>query len=95
MPFEHDLAALNECYFYHEFAYSNNTFHQADSQEVELADTIIWIGDICILFQLKERVPPPRTPMRVQRSGGLRRRFLVKQLARFATLIVTWRNPAA
>ena len=55
MAFEDELNALNEWYFFREFTYSKTTFHPTPSQEVELADSIIWIGDLLVVYQLKER----------------------------------------
>jgi hypothetical protein len=55
MAFEDELAALNEWHFFREFTYSKSTFRPAPSQEVELADSIIWIGNLLVVYQLKER----------------------------------------
>lgn len=55
MAFSDELAALNESYFFSEFTYSRNTFLPLVGQEVELADSLIWLGDSLIAFQLKER----------------------------------------
>ena len=55
MAFEDELTALNEWYFFGEFTYSKMTFRPAPSQEVELADSIVWIGNLLVVYQLKER----------------------------------------
>jgi hypothetical protein len=55
MAFADELAALNEWHFFREFTYSKTTFRPAPSQKVELADAIIWIGDLLVVYQLKER----------------------------------------
>lgn len=55
MTFEDELSSLNEWYFFREFTYSKLNFRPISSQEVELADSIIWIGDLLIVYQLKER----------------------------------------
>jgi hypothetical protein len=57
MAFADELAALNESHFFSEFTYSRNTFRPTPEQEVELADSLIWLGDLLIAFQLKERAP--------------------------------------
>ena len=57
MAFADELAALNESYFFSEFTYSCNTFQPLVGQEVELADSLVWLGDSLIAFQLKERAP--------------------------------------
>jgi len=53
--FADELAALNEWHFFREFVFSQNTFRPAPAQEVELADNLVWLGDIFIAYQLKER----------------------------------------
>lgn len=55
MVFEDELATLNEWHFFREFTYSKMTFRPTPSQEAELADSIIWIGDFLAVYQLKER----------------------------------------
>ena len=55
MTFEREIASLNEHFFFEEFTYSTNTFRPNPSTELELADSIIWLDDMLVLFQLKER----------------------------------------
>lgn len=55
MTFADDLAALNAWHFFREFTYARNTFRPAPGQEFELADSLIWLGDLLIAYQLKER----------------------------------------
>jgi hypothetical protein len=55
MSFEEDIARLNEHFFFSEFTYSKNTFQPNPTDEVELADSIIWLGGHMIVFQVKER----------------------------------------
>ena len=55
MTFEGDIASLNEHFFFEEFTYSTNTFRPVPSTELELADSIIWLDDMLVVFQLKER----------------------------------------
>ena len=59
MPFAESIAELNEWYFFQEFVYSRTTFRPTPQQEVELADNLIWLGDMLISFQLKEREATP------------------------------------
>jgi hypothetical protein len=61
MSFEEDIAKFNECYFFHEFTFSNTTFHQSPKEEVELADNIVWLDEPLIVYQLKERQAPNDT----------------------------------
>jgi hypothetical protein len=55
VAFADELAALNEWHFFREFVYSRNTFQPSPGQEVELADSLTWLGDLLLAFQLKER----------------------------------------
>ena len=55
MTLEDQVSALNEHFFFKEFTYSDNTFSPRPSTELELADSIIWIDDMLIVFQLKGR----------------------------------------
>jgi hypothetical protein len=55
MSFEENIAALNEFYFFREFTFSHTTFRPTPTQEIELADNVMWLGDSLLLYQLKER----------------------------------------
>ena len=55
MSFEEDIAKLNEHFFFQEFTFSKNQFSPKPGEEVELADSLIWLDDIAVVFQLKER----------------------------------------
>ncbi|MCI0564160.1 MAG: hypothetical protein MN733_37270, partial [Nitrososphaera sp.] len=55
MSFEDEIAQLNEHFFFREFTYSKNTFRPSPTAEAELADSILWLGDVVVAFQLKER----------------------------------------
>jgi hypothetical protein len=61
MAFAETLADLNEWHFFKEFVYSQNTFRPTPQQEVELADNVLWLGDLLVVFQLKERNPGANT----------------------------------
>jgi hypothetical protein len=55
MSFAESLADLNGWHFFSEFVFSNTTFRPTPSRELELADNLVWLGEIAIAFQLKER----------------------------------------
>jgi len=57
MDFAEQIAKLNEWHFFSEFTYSKTTFCPRPSQQVELADSIIWIADTLVAYQLKQREP--------------------------------------
>lgn len=61
MGFEEDIAGLNELFFFREFTFSKNTFRPKPHAEVEFADNVIWLDDLAILYQLKERNAPTTT----------------------------------
>ncbi len=52
---ENSVSNLHENYFFKEFTYSNNTFCDTHGQEVELADNVIYLDGLMVIFQLKER----------------------------------------
>jgi hypothetical protein len=49
------LNRLNANVFYREFSFSKNSFTPVPGRSKELADHIVWIDDLLIIFQLKER----------------------------------------
>ncbi|MEA5534606.1 hypothetical protein [Crocosphaera sp. XPORK-15E] len=55
MSFQEHISSLNEFYFFREFTFSTNKFYKSPDKEVELADNIVWLDDIFIIYQLKER----------------------------------------
>lgn len=55
MSFQEDISNLNEFYFFREFTFSTNKFYTSPDKEVELADNILWLDDLFIIYQLKER----------------------------------------
>jgi hypothetical protein len=55
MAFADELVALNEWHFFREFTYSRTIFRLAQGQDVEFADSLIWLGDLLLVYQLKER----------------------------------------
>ena len=61
MRFEEGVGQFNEYFFFREFTFSNNTFRPDPKEELELADNIIWLDNVLIVFQLKERKSPVRT----------------------------------
>lgn len=52
---EEFVAAINLNIFLREFSFSENTFSPRPGAEVEFADHVVWVGDILMLYQLKER----------------------------------------
>ena len=57
MSLEKTIAAGNADIFLREFTFSNTKFKRSDGQQVEFCDGAVWIDDLLILFQLKERNP--------------------------------------
>lgn len=57
MDLEADLAASNADFFLREFTYSGCRFRDANRQERQLCDCAIWIDDLLVLLEVKERNP--------------------------------------
>lgn len=55
------MSKLNEFYFFKEFTYSSTLFKRKDGQEIEVADNVLIIDDLYIVYQLKERFEPENT----------------------------------
>ncbi|MCJ8322670.1 MAG: hypothetical protein HRU29_01185 [Rhizobiales bacterium] len=55
MTLENDIDNLNEFFFFKEFTYSQNRFKNPDGQEIEIADSIVFLGGKSFIYQLKER----------------------------------------
>jgi hypothetical protein len=55
MTIEHLVSHTNEFYFLREFTFSAVTFSPTAGAEVELADGVIWLDDLAVVFQMKER----------------------------------------
>jgi hypothetical protein len=53
--FEDALGKLNSDYFFREFTFSSNEFKPTPSDELELADKIVWLDDLLMVYQVKER----------------------------------------
>lgn len=68
MSFQEDIAKLNEFYFFREFTFSKNEFPPTPTEEVELADNVIWLDNLVNIYQIKERQAPSNTsPEKEQR----------------------------
>jgi len=52
---ENFLSKLNESIFYREFSFSRNDFFPTPGEKKEFADHVVWINDLLIIFQLKQR----------------------------------------
>jgi hypothetical protein len=79
MPFEDSISELNEWHFFKEFVYAQNNFRPAPNQEVELADNIIWLDNLLIAFQIKEREASPEA------NEETERRWFERKVLRKAT----------
>ncbi len=52
---EQYITKLNSNVFFREFSFSRNKFFPKPKEELEFADHVIWIDDLLIIFQEKER----------------------------------------
>jgi hypothetical protein len=68
MVLENAIAQFNVGLFFKEFTFAKNTFQPPTRNELELADHIIWLDDLLIVFQLKEREITPSTTPEIERN---------------------------
>ncbi len=53
---ENLISTVNTNVFFREFTFSKNDFKDIDSkQELEFADNVVWLEDIFLIFQIKEK----------------------------------------
>ncbi|CAN7444738.1 hypothetical protein LJR255_002862 [Pararhizobium sp. LjRoot255] len=62
MTLEEFTAQLNGSTFWKEFTFSQNQFSPRPGQELELADSFVWLGDTAFIIQMKERAEPKDDP---------------------------------
>lgn len=68
MSFENRVGQLNASYFFQEFTFSKNTFKPNPNSELELADSVVWLDDLLIVSQVKERNAPADTTPESERK---------------------------
>lgn len=69
MTFEHYLDMVNQNVFLKEFTFHNTKFRPTATEEVELADYVVMLSDVLVIFQAKERDPSRKThDMRIELS---------------------------
>ncbi|MEM8945028.1 MAG: hypothetical protein AAGD11_07585 [Planctomycetota bacterium] len=84
MSLEQILAQNNSNIFLREFTFSNTKFKRVDGQEVELCDGAVWIDDLLILFQLKERNPKHDTSDSAEETRWFERKVEKNAVGQFA-----------
>jgi len=52
---ENHISVINTNVFFKEFTYSKNKFKSPNKQELELADSFVWLGEFLFIFQVKDR----------------------------------------
>ena len=55
MKLEDEVTQINQGFFLKEFSFSKNEFTPTQSSELQFSDHVIWIDDLLITFQIKER----------------------------------------
>jgi hypothetical protein len=55
MTFEEAVGNINADYFFREFTFSTNKFKPTPREELQLADAVVWLDDLLIVAQVKER----------------------------------------
>jgi hypothetical protein len=68
MNLEELTTKVNANIFLREFSFSKNTFSPRPEQTLELADQVIWIDDILMVCQLKERQEEPGSTAESERK---------------------------
>jgi hypothetical protein len=99
VPFEDEITTRNQAHFFQEFTYSNTTFRtrgESDTEsEVELADSLLWLGNDLVVYQLKERQAPANTTPE-QESAWFNRKVLGKGMKQVRdTLRYLGQSPAS
>jgi len=55
MTLENRISQLHQNLFFREFSFSKNRFSPAQESQLEFADHVLWLDDLFITFQVKER----------------------------------------
>lgn len=61
MKLEQYISELNSNVFFREFSFGRNKFSPIPKSELEFADQVVWLDDLLIAYQLKERNVPGST----------------------------------
>jgi hypothetical protein len=64
MSFEEAVSSLNELFFFKEFTFHQNVFRTKENNEIEFADNVIWLQDLLIVYQVKERSHDSSDPIK-------------------------------
>jgi len=75
---------LHSLLFLEEFVFSRNKFSPPSSSELELADAVVMLGDVLLIYQIKERSPQHMGDA-VSERRWFKWRCLAKLQNRFAT----------
>jgi hypothetical protein len=95
---EEFIALLNRSIFLREFSFSKNQFIPDDSTQLEFADHVVWIDDIVMIFQLKQRDEITNHTedderkwfnKKVIKKGSSQIRDTLNYLRRYSTITVT------
>jgi hypothetical protein len=68
MTLEEELSQLNAYHFFREFTFSKTQFKPDPQLELELADSVIYLDDLLVVFQAKERNAPSGTTAEKERK---------------------------
>jgi hypothetical protein len=68
MSFEDTIGQVNAGYFFREFTFSTNTFKPGPNAQLELADEVVWLDNLLIVSQIKERQAPADTTAENERK---------------------------
>ncbi len=79
MSFEKAVSSVNELFFFKEFTFSRNTFRTQENNEIEFADNVVWLQDLLILYQVKERKISSSIADPEEEKNGSIERFLKRE----------------
>lgn len=94
---EEFLDYLNSNLFLREFTFSKNQFIPDDATELEFADYVVWLDDLLMIFQLKQRESPSKLDensernwfkKKVIRKGSSQIRDTLSYLQRYPSITV-------
>src|SRR5690625_4075820 len=82
---ENIVAKISSNLFYKEFTFDKNDFYPEDGKK-ELADTVLWLGDLLFIIKVKER-NPNKIKSEVEENAWFDNKFLKKAKEQIANSI--------
>lgn len=64
---------LHSLLFFEEFTFSRNKFSPPSTSELEFADAVVMLGDVLLIYQIKERSAAKAGDAEAELAGSTRR----------------------